>query len=97
MSDNELETSRNILNTTDNSTDIKPGSSINSPDKGINHKKGSYSAMLQLLPLKDKITIALYFTLLALIIQSIERNRGMVFGLSMILFIDIFQRLSTQN
>ncbi|CUM46787.1 unnamed protein product [Debaryomyces tyrocola] len=97
ISDNELETSRNIPNATDNEADIEPGSSINSLDKGINHKKGSYSAMLQLLPLKDKITIALYFTLLLLVIQSIERNRGMVFGLSIILFINVFQRLSTQN
>mmetsp|Transcript_8498 Transcript_8498/g.10589 ORF Transcript_8498/g.10589 Transcript_8498/m.10589 type:complete len:590 (+) Transcript_8498:33-1802(+) len=91
----EIEPSRNTSKTSNNPSNLESDRSISSLYQGMDHKMGSYSAMLQLLPLKDKITIALYFTLLALIIQSIERNQGIIFGLSVVLFVNVFQRLSS--
>lgn len=93
--DKEMETSRNTPYTNNNPSSIESDRSISSRDQGIDRKIGSFSSMLQLLPLKDKIAIALYFTLLALVIQSIERNRGIIFGLSIVLFVNVFQRLSS--
>lgn len=96
-SDNELDPSRQILHAIEDSQDIESIKSVIDLNRGLEHKGESIPELLQVLPLKDKITLALYIALFALVLQSIERNRGVIFGLSVVLFVSVFQRFSNLN
>ena len=91
VSNAELETSRETPDAVENSQNIESDRSVVSPNIGVDHKKKTFTEMLHLLPLKHKITLALYIALFALVLQSIYKNQEIIFGLSIVLFISVFQ------